>query len=347
MKILITGTTATQSTVRASQRNLTFTGQIVDALRRSTSDYEIFWGDPSMTWTDEYLNSFDTVIVGLAPYTGLGSTRAFGAYNIIGRLWDSPKLRLLIDAKNPEQITHSLNSVLKDVDSQLAKSFYSARQEYGLMYHPAHSEWVYQGIYQLANATWPKTIYPSFPWEQQDPTKLLPQGAQGRLYSLNLDILTLTSRESPELYASNMWVSEDCDSAWCTKLGDTLAYGIAPIKPTKFSQDDQIIRHMKSAIGVIIPPARRGRTWWTPKLALALKAHVPIVTAWEESEGLGDAWSVLAAQIEHMSDQRRVELSEKQYTSYVGALGDEDLAVESVETVLGLKKGIQWPTNSN
>lgn len=345
MKILITGTSATQSTVRASQRNITFTGQIVDALKRSTTDYEIFWGDPSVTWTTEYLDSFDVVLVGLAPFTSLGSTRAYGAYSIIGRMWDSPKLRLLIDAKNPEQITHGLSSVLKDVDTQMRKPFYSSRQEYALVEHPAYAEWVHWGAYQLANAVWPKTVYPSFPWDQQDPTPLLPSGAKGKLYSLNLDILSLEARESPELFTSSMWISEDCESSWCEKLGKTLAYGIAPIKPTKFSRDDQIIRHMKSSIGVIIPPARRGKTWWSPKVALALKAHVPVVTAWEESEKLGDAWSVLASQIEHMSDERRIELSDKQYTSYIGVLGDEDLAIESVEHVLGLKKGMQWPAN--
>lgn len=347
MKILITGTSATQSSIRASQRNITFTGQIADALKSAPSDYEIFWGDPSVTWTKEYLDTFDSVIVGLAPFTGLASTRAYGAYSVIGRMWDSPKLRLLIDAKNPEQVTHGLSALLKDPDGQLRKPFYSSRQEYDLVEHPSYSEWVYWGAYQLANAVWPKTLYPSFPWEQQDPSVLLPDGAKNRLYRLSLDILSLETRGDSDLPPSIFWVSEDCESSWCDRLSDTLAFSVLPVKPSKFSKDEEIVRHMRTAIGVIIPPAKRGKTWWTPKLALALQARVPVATVWEESEDLGDAWSVLASQIEHMSDERRVELSDKQYTAYISALGDKDLAIESVEHALGLKKGLQWPTTTS
>lgn len=343
MKILLTGTSATQTSSRAAERNITFAGQMVEALGYSNTECDITWSDPSVSWTKEYLDSYDIVLVGLAPFTGLGSTRAYGAYSIIGHMFDSPKLRLFFDAKNPEQITHGLSSVLRTPDTML-KSFYANRKEYMEASIRENSARIFDAISRLYTDTWPITIYPRFPWGQQNPAEVLPQGAESKLYGLNLDALALRSVFAEPRPYPYVWSAEDCTGSWCERLEQTLAYNVVPAKPRKFSKDSEIVDMMRSSIGVIIPPGRKNKTWWTPKLLLALKARVPVVTVWEESEELGDAWSVLASQIEHMSDERRIELATKQYHSYTDAIGDIDLAVEALETTLGTKEGIQWPS---
>lgn len=344
-KILITGMTAPQASPKANRRATSFSAQIVETLLRSPEKHEVDWVDPDVDWSAEFFSQYDVVLVGVAPITGLGASRAYGALSTISQLYGTPKLHLFLDAPNPFQITHSFNAVLKTPDS-LFKEFYKYRQQYDLIFDPDVRLRVYTAIRLLATETWPITIYPSLPWSQENPADELPNGAAPSLRSLNLDIFTLNRPHYETHQVAEKWVMDDLKSKWHGFVAHTLAYPVISMKSNKFSPDSEVDFAMATSVGALISPAKRGKTWWSYRYPQALRINTPIVTEWREAGELGDEWSVLGAQFEHMSDERRLEIAQQQQSSYKACIGTEELAIELLDQSLGLKESIEWPRNS-
>lgn len=344
-KILITGMTAPQASPRANRRALSFAAQIVDALSRGTEKHDVDWVDPDVDWTQEFLDKYDHIFVGIAPVTGLGASRAYGALSIISIMYESPKLRLFFDGPNPGQITYSFNSILKTPDS-LFKEFYKYRQQYDLIFDSEVRLRVYTAIRRLATEQWPITVYPKLPWDQEDPAETLPDGAKSRLVSVNLDIFTLNQPYFENHQVAEKWVTDDLRSKWHEFVVHTLSYPVVGMKANKFSNDFEVDFAMATSVGVLISPAKRGKTWWSHRYAQALRLHVPIVTEWREAGELGDEWSVLGSQIEHLSDDLRRDIADKQLASYKSAIGSEDIAIDAFKRAFGLTEGITWPRSN-
>jgi hypothetical protein len=341
-RILLTGMTAPQASQRANERSQGFAHQLVDALRNSDEAHEVDWIDPSVEWTYEQLDEYDSIIVGLAPVTGLGSNRAYGALSVIAHMYDSSKLRLFVDGPNPYQITHSFNAILKTPDT-LTKEFYKYRLEWHLATEPTIRLRVYTAIRKLATEQWPPTLYPKLPWNQEDPRDDLPKGAREALCPINLDIFTLNHSYSPVSIpaagVSEKWVVNDAKAKWCEFVEPTLGSVVVPMKRNKFSSDSDVISDMVTSVGVLVAPTKRGRTWWTNRYVQALHARVPVFTEWQDSQSLGESWATLGSEIEHMSDARRAALSNQQREAYVAAIDDESSATANLEKLLGLKEG--------
>jgi hypothetical protein len=339
MKILLTGMTAPHTTLRANNRALSFAGQIVETLVAGGLDTksDLVWTEPSVEHDKTYYDQFDLVIVGLSPITALGATRAYGALSVINHLYDDPKLRLFVDAPNPAQITHSLNAIVKTPDNML-KPFYQNRQEYQRTNDPEIRLHVYTAIYKLATQPWPDTFYPRLPWDQENLALQLPITAGDHFTAVNLDSVSLRHERELSLPVESKWVADDLGSKWTGLVANTLAYPVVNMKRNRFSTDSEVDVEMATAAGVLISPTKKGRTWWTYRVPQALRLGVPVLTEWRDSGSLGPEWSMLASQVEHMSDARRAELAQKQLLSYSTAIGNVQHAVSELMNALGIKE---------
>ena len=108
-KILLTGMTAPQSSLKSNLRNISFSYAMYSAL--IDAGHEVEWVDPKIDITKKELESYDSVLVGIAPITSLSANKMYGALNIINLMWGSKKLTLLADAPNISQISTTLRSI--------------------------------------------------------------------------------------------------------------------------------------------------------------------------------------------------------------------------------------------
>jgi hypothetical protein len=80
---------APQASSSANLKNLSFAGLINMAL--TDAGHEVVWASPSVYMTEETLNEFDAVVVGVSPITSMGANRVYGALNVIQTMWGSDK----------------------------------------------------------------------------------------------------------------------------------------------------------------------------------------------------------------------------------------------------------------
>lgn len=335
-KILLTGMTASQASSRADMRSVSFAGLIYRTLTRN--GHTVYWIDPSINTVPGDLAQYDHIVIGVAPVTGLGSNRAYGALSMIAHLFDDPRLVLFLDAPNPEQITHSLSAIIRDPDS-INKAFYSYRREFDGAKEPSNRLRIYTAIRRLFTEKWPTTIYPKLPWGSDIATaSALPELASGAVTGINLDSLVFGRiAEAPDRNPTT-WATDNAKSKWVEAINKTIECEIVPLKVQKFSTDPDVNKVIQNSIGVLIAPAKRKRTWWTYRYAQALSGGVPVVTEWREAEVLGSEWTVLAASVEHMSAIRRADLAEYQRSSYIANIPTIEEAIVQLETLIGIKE---------
>lgn len=333
-KILLTGMTAAQVSQSAQKRSRTYAWLLNEALTRA--GHTVHWSEPWILWRPEHLADYDSVLVGLAPVTGLGANRAYGALTTIDTLWGDPRLRFFLDAPNPEQVTSGINAIIRNPNN-INKDFYSYRKDYEEACRPETRLKLYTAVRKLATEIWPTTIYPSLPWEQIAPDIRLPLNAYGKTVGVNLDAITLETTGYKQFPGAERWVSDDPKSAWVQEIAKTLEYGVENVKLNKFSTDSEVDYQMANSIGVLLAPTKKKATWWSNRYAQAMSVGVPIVTEWRESGELGPEWSVLASQIERVSDERRWELAKDQRESYTESIPRLDEATQHLEETLGLR----------
>jgi hypothetical protein len=333
-KILITGMSAAQASLNSNKRSLAFAGVLHKVL--TESGHDVVMRDPKVDWTLEDLEEYSAVIVGVSPITSLSANKAYGALNVIDLLWEDSRLRLLIDAPHPAQISASLRSVTTN-PSNLIKPFFAYRQGYQLASNESVSRRLLGVTERLLNEAWPETIYPSLPWRKQDlVSQELPAKVEGSLTGLNLDSFLVPEQAPKQTYERiDKWAADSSTSAWTRKIQKTLAFPVSPMRHTKGDTDVQVGEQISRSVGALISPHRDG-TWWTYRYIQSLGLGVPVATDWKESQVIGESWSVLAAAVEHLSEGQRRELAWDQLRDYMDAIPRRENARKNVEDLLGL-----------
>lgn len=333
-KILITGMSAPQTSLKTNLRSLSFAGLIHDVL--TYVDHQVVVCDPKLDWTVEELEQYSAVIVGVSPITSLSANKAYGALGVIDHLWDSPKLRLMVDAPHPAQIGASLRSI-NGTPNNLIKPFYSYRQGYQLAATESVSKRLLGTVERLLNDTWPETIYPSLPWRsQQTVADELPVGARSSLNGINLDWFLIPEKPPAiEQEKVNKWVADMPTSNWTRKVEKTLAVPVVAMRTSKAATDVEIGSQISRSVGSLISPHRDG-TWWTYRYIQSLTLGVPVATDWKESQAIGSSWAVLPATIEHMNQQQRTELAWNQLDDYASSIPKRESASKQLEDLIGL-----------
>lgn len=323
--------TASHCSKTSNQRSLGFSGAINIALS-SDPNIDVVWGPPSVGMTKNFLEQFDSVVVGVSPLTSLSANYVYGALNIISEMKDSPKLSLLVDTSSPRHIGLSLNKSVSSA-SNLTKPIFSSRKDANHVFNDSSTlKKLYDAVEFLAKEAWPKTIYASLPWKLVESLNL-PKNAKQNIKFINLDSY-LIDQESHVLSRSDKWVVDNYTSRWTKK---TLTTHILPDAPMKWSRgvtDAQVMEQICRSIGVVISPDDRDGTYWNYRYAQALTSGTPIATYWQESSVLSESWAVLSSKIDTVSSPERDALAKAQKTSYLDSILKKKEALDNLKFLL-------------
>lgn len=327
-KILLTGMTSQHTNPEAHRRRVNFSGLIRDTLR-STED-EVYWQEPSVLWDDDYLKQFDAAIVGVAPLSSLGANRAYGALNVIMRLWHTGKLTLLVDAPDAVKIETSAQAVV-DHPENLVKPFFANRKEWNLASQKEHLDRMYTAAFLLRTQTWQRTLYPRMPWQTADVlTSQLRHTKFEQLHPINLDTLLFERYPEPMSKTRVNWWAYERSSAprWLEK--QQVCWRVNELPSThRVPINDMAVQQLRASHGTLISPSKAG-TWWSPRYAMSLSQGTPVFSDWMETRFLNDAWNVLPTRFEMMTNVERASLLTAQTLTYRQEIPNK---VESLETL--------------
>ena len=329
MKVLLTGATASQVPSERDTSSSTFSSLVVEALRKDKHD--VTWVKPSVDMTKDYLEEFDSVVVGIAPPNSTAAHRIYGSLSIAKYAQELGTLRLMIDAPEPKRVWDGLRA-MHNKPEDLTKPFYSNRYEYRKTSDKKTLVRLHKAIDMLYTKEWPRTIYPSLPWMPAAPvSSKIPMMSESDSIGLNYDSRTISTVTAlvPDSEDSDYWIADFPSTQWSQRIGKTLRYQISPAKGSRWERSEDSLSRLQSSIGCLISTHSQGMPWWSPTLAQALRHKVPVVTDWSLSSMLGPEWSVLAQSVEEMSMDERVAMAERQKASYLKAVPSWKSSVQS------------------
>jgi len=327
-KVFLTGMSAPQASPSANQKSLSFAGVLNQVL--TSAGHEVTWASPSVYMTRESLDKFDAVLVGVSPISSVGSNRVYGALSVINTLKDSNKLTLFVDAPNTSQIEPSLKSVINNPES-LTKPFFSYRKEYSNEVADKDLlSTVLSGANYLYTQDWVTTIYPQLPWKSS--TKLS-SNAKKNLIGINLDAHLIVS-EPIESDRRPKWVIDNLSTPWAKNTMATLSLPNSLMKWNKGWTDSQVLDQISRSIGAVVSPDKKDGTYWSYRYIQAMNTNTPVVTDWVESYVLGDAWNILATNIDTMSQDKRDLIATAQREIYVSSIPSKQNAVDNLQQLI-------------
>lgn len=334
--IFLTGVSASYASPEANQRTLSFAGLINKVLKETGND--VTWASPSVLTEKEDFEQYDSVLVGLSALTSLNSNRAYGALNIINKLWGSDKLVIFVDTPNPSKIEVSLTSLISNPES-LTKPFFSFRKDFShVVGDVALRESVMSGVRMLKNEEWGATIYPKLPWKGQGEIKL-PPNAKSNISGLNLDAFLIEEMSNPKEIDSR-WATDSEKTSWSKSVISSLVMPASLMKSDRKSDDSKVYESISKSWGALISPDNMDGTWWNFRYIQALNAGTPVATKWQESGSIGDSWTVLASNIESSSLERRKILALAQRESYISYTPSKERAVYELIQTLKIKESL-------
>jgi hypothetical protein len=326
MKVLFTGM-ATSHCNRPE--NTTFFTLLADAVAEFA---DVTWASPKLSWTKKDLDGFDAIIFGFIPPTSLSANKLYGAMHTLGLMFDSPKLRLVVDSAQMWQYKNSIGAVKRDI-SMIFSPFYSKRMDYSLA--KESRTYIDKAVAHMESSRWPTVIYPSLPWlDSSRVAQILDFIEEEDLVGVNLDAL-LIDPEPSRIGRSDSWAVENPKSSWLDALDKTLTYPRLPTKSGRKTDDSYAIDVVRSSIGLIIPPQERKMgTWWNYRMLQAINTSTPITTYWQDTYKFHASWAVLAYQIEDMSPAERQALAKEQRDSYIKAIPLRSVAIRQLKEIL-------------
>lgn len=333
MKILLTGMASSHTSPKVHKNNNGFFGNLDAAL--ASLGHEVVWQPASIAWDAEYLESFDKIFVGVVPPTTLSANKAYGALSVIELMFNSPKLRLVMDQPQHWLLEASLGSILKNPKS-LVKPFYFRRSEYSLASKPETLSRLIRACELLQGETWPITIYPGLPWKSDESVSTyLPKGAESSLIGMNFDAVNILAGKTDLFKPERYWTSNDYLSRWSYALQGQLSIEIINAKQTKRDDDACITELIAESLGFVLSPQERhGGTWWSPMIVMALNSSTPVVTEWRETMEFSPHWSHLAQNVEHMQPDERFVLAKNQKRDYIDAIPTREEALETLNNLV-------------
>jgi hypothetical protein len=323
MKILFTGMASSHC---VAGENVGFFNTIAKAFQDRA---EIVWETPKVSWEKPYLESFDLIFFGFIPPTALSANKIYGAMHLLGLMFESPKLRLVVDGQQIWQYKNSIEYIKRDV-SKLFSDFYSKRAESSLVKDPLNRKNIELASELFGSSKWPITYYPRLPWTSHERAiESLGFGSADSFAGVNLDSLLINPEPQSASGRENFWSAENEKSLWLNKLSRSIRYPIVSVKSAKRLSDMDAIATMRRSVGLIIPPQDRGLgSWWSYRHIQALNSGTPVVTDWVDTSSFHDSWSKLAYQIEDISDLGRIAIAREQLESYKESLKPKNQTID-------------------
>lgn len=333
MKVLITGSTASQTTLGKPN----FANFLYETLIVAGADVD-FVSKPSAAISMEELETYDKVLVGIAPPTSVTAYKVYPAFSMAYKAWKLGNLEMFVDAPEPHKLQASINSC-RNGKSDLTKDFYSRRKNYSDFVSNNQLQNEVNGfIAFLFGKKWPNTYYPAFPWAVPDlyqnslvmgARSLVPVVPDSWLFNKNY----LSTENANE---SKYWTIDNSKTVWFRNLKEHLTLDIRLYQESRSESEQDILDRVRGSVGSLISVYRNGQPWWSPLLAQSLSLDVPVVTDWRHTSSLGSEWSYLATSVEEMGYKERYDLASLQKESYL-----ENILPwkESSQRLLGILSG--------
>jgi hypothetical protein len=333
MKILLTGCTAQQASQKISDKFPTFSSTLQEML---LSNHDVDLLNPSQELI-ESVESYDAVIVGLAPLTSLSANKIYPAFALANRAREAGNLLLSVDAPEPHKIQASINSY-KSGKVDLLKNFYSRRKNY---YHLINDKSFRKDFFQfvdfLSDEEWPSVLYPALSWQGSSVVSgALINVDRSNLHGIHIDSFLMKSDATvppSEDIETPYWVCDAPDTRWARTTQKTLSYSTLPIR-TRSDSSESIEERLSFATAALVSVYRSEDPWWSPLLSRALNVSVPVVTEWRYSSILGESWSLLGSDVEALDREGRISLAEEQRKTYIDSLIDTETTRSQIESII-------------
>lgn len=323
MKILFTGMGSHHCKRPA---NTSFFTVLADAL---STFADVVWMSPDINWSLADVDKFDLVVFGFMPPTSLSANKIYGAMNVLALMFDSPKLKIVIDSPQTWQYKNSISAVTRDPELLLNRS-YEKREGYSLIKKNV-------GILDRAAAhmlvsPWPEILYPSLPWNSVDTVaSALKFVDTSALTPINLDSLLLKP-ELPRIGRKDFWSIENPKNSWVDSLSKVTSFPKTPTKLGRKTDDAYALNVVQESMGLLIPPQERNMlTWWNYRLIQAINTQTPVVTYWPATQKYDHSWSMIAYQVEDMSPSERQHLAARQRDSYLSGIHTVDETLQTLK----------------
>jgi hypothetical protein len=332
--IFLTGTSGTYASPSANDRTLSFAGALNKVLNLTGN--KVTWASPSVFMESKDFEEYDSVLIGISALTSLNSDRAYGALNLVSKLWGSEKLVIFIDTPSPSQIEISLNAILSKPES-LTKPFFSFRKDFeSVLSDDSLKKSIISGVELLKNEDWGTTIYPKLPWKQQSEIKIL-KNAKSKINGINLDSFLIEDSVLLEDISAK-WVVDNDKTKWSKSVIPSLSLPVSPMKWDRGWGNLMVYENIKKSWGALISPDNKDGTWWNYRYIQALNAGTPVVTDWQESRFMGEVWSFLGSNLESVSLERRNLIALAQKESYLAYIPSKERAVYELIQTLNIKE---------
>lgn len=334
MKVLVTGSTAQQTSRELMSRLTTFAGLVTTALT-SLDDVHVVVREPSVAWGDDDLELFDAVVVGVSSPTSVVANRIYGALSVVDRLWGSPKLKLLVDSPDPGSIMNGLSAMAAHPEN-LFKEFYSNRKEYVLAQKAERS--VRGAIDALLTEKWPPTLYPVLSWSLDEPDPYWLSGPlTGCGHRINLDSWVSVSEDSPGPLRK-VWAFDGrvFNKRWVEQQRLTWPIEQLPARGL-FAGDTPVVKTLATCSALLAPPQKRDSdVWWTPRVIQSLLVGTPVCTSWKTAQKIGSPWALLGEQVESFAEypEGRRLLVSSQLHDYLAATPSRSASAEHLRDVV-------------
>lgn len=328
MKILFTGMSSSHC---KETKNISFFNTLALAYAEIGT---VTWSEPKIFWTRSNLEEFDLVVFGFSPLTSPAANKLYGALHVLNLMYESPKLRLVVDSPQIWQYKNSIRSFKRDPD-QIFSSFFANRIDYLTARTGPVRSAIESVADKMATLEWPKTLVPSVPWLSSsavasrvsfiDSSSVVP---------VSVDSLLLTD-PSKTIIRDNAWAVENISSSWWKTAAATTRYPGLSTKPGTRASDAQALEIIKTSLGLIVPPQdRKTGTWWSYRYIQALNTGTPVVTYWQDTIGFHPSWGSLAYQMEDVDQFERQQLAAAQVKSYRDGTPSRDEVLNKLQSIV-------------
>lgn len=333
-KVLITGATSSQHSIDAHKRNSRFSGLLTAGLNFSGVFGEM--KSLPIDFDRKILDEYDTVLIGLSPFSSLSAHKSYAVLNTLSKVLDSGKpFKIILDAPDPHLIYTSYSSVLKN-PSIFTKSLYSSREGYDkVVSDEVYKNELFDAIKFVLSGSYdtisPKLPYYNFSREEYG----IPKNINKEDYSLSFDSIFKDTFHVKLGEKSKFWCTDSNNTVWAKKMSATLAKPVLNLKRTQYDTELDLISRFQQAYGYLLPTYKNNLPWWSPNIMLSLSCGIPVFSDWRHTGAISSYWSVLPQSAEDMTNEQRYELSVMQKETYLSkTMSWEEVCKISTEIVL-------------
>ena len=328
MKILFTGMSSSHC---KETKNVSFFSTLALAYGEVAT---VTWDSPKTWWTRSNLEEFDLIVFGFSPPTSPAANKLYGALHVLNLMYESPKLRLVVDSPQIWQYKNSIRSFKRDPD-QVFSSFFSNRVDYSVSKSGPVRSAIASVAEKMGSLPWPKTFVPAVPWlSTADLAAKASFISPKAIIPISIDSFLLQDPTSSPL-RSNTWAVENLNSSWWKTVNLTTRYsGIATVSGSK-DKDAQAMEVIKSSLALVVPPQdRKMGTWWSYRVLQALNSGTPVVTYWQDTSDFDSSWAYLAYQIEDADPFERQKIASDQLAAYRKSIPSKEETLNTLKSIV-------------